>query len=194
MKKRLRGILSVLLAALCVSGLPSPVSAAGEGRPVSAEDVRNGTYEIEAETLNSSMFRIVGCTLTVTDEAMTARVTLSGRGFGKLYPGRGADAENEDESAFSPFGEDEEGRHVFDIPVSALDVPVPVAGWSIKRERWYDYDVVFRSDSLPDGAVTVSGGADPILWGAAALAAAAVAAAVFAAVRLKRKKKPDGTA
>jgi len=85
-------MLSVLLAALCVSALPVPVSAGGGSRPVYAEDIQNGTYEIEAETLNSSMFRIVGCTLTVTDEAMTARVTLSGKGFGKLYAGRGAEA------------------------------------------------------------------------------------------------------
>ena len=109
MNRRLNRMLSVLLAALCVSALPVPVSADGGSRPVYAEDIQNGTYEIEAETLNSSMFRIVGCTLTVTDEAMTARVTLSGKGFGKLYAGRGAEADRADEGAVSSFGEDEEG-------------------------------------------------------------------------------------
>ena len=185
MKMRLCGILSVLLAVLCASALPVPVSAAGGGRPLYAADVANGTYEIEAETLNSSMFRIVGCTLTVTDEGMTAHVTLSGKGFGRLFAGRGEDAENG--GAYSEFGEDGEGRHTFEIPVSALDTPVPVAGWSIKRERWYDYDVVFHSDSLPEGTVAKKGpGAAGILAGAGVTLAAA---GVLAFALMKRKKR-----
>ena len=186
MKNRISRIVSVLLASLCVTASPLPVSAAGGTRPVYAEDVENGTYEIEAETLNSSMFRIVGCTLTVTDEGMTARVTLSGKGFGRLYAGRGEDAENG--GAYSEFGEDGEGRHTFEIPVSALDTPVPVAGWSIKRERWYDYDVVFHSDSLPEGTVAKKGpGAAGILAGAGVtLAAAGVLA--FALIRRKKER------
>ena len=187
MNRRLNRMLSVLLAALCVSALPVPVSAGGGSRPVYAEDIQNGTYEIEAETLNSSMFRIVGCTLTVTDGGMTARVTLSGKGFGKLFAGRGEDAV---ESAVSLFGEDEEGRHTFEIPVSALDTPVPVAGWSIKRERWYDYDVVFRSDNLPKGAVTKSGNGRILPCAAACVGVAVIA--VFAAAGIRRKKKNAG--
>ena len=190
MNRRLNRMLSVLLAALCVSALPVPVSADGGSRPVYAEDIQNGTYEIEAETLNSSMFRIVGCTLTVTDEAMTARVTLSGKGFGKLYAGRGAEADRADEGAVSSFGEDEEGRHTFEIPVSALDISVPLAGWSIKREQWYDDDVVFHSESLPDGAVTKPGNGWilPVAAGAAALALIGT----IAAVGIKRKKRTGG--
>jgi len=68
-----------------------------------------------------------------------------------------------------------------------------LAGWSIKREQWYDYDVVFHSESLPDGAVTVSGSTDWILWTAAALVAVAVVA-VFLTAGLKRKKKAGGKA
>ena len=187
MKNRISRIVSVLLASLCVTASPLPVSAAGGSRPVYAEDVENGTYEIEAETLNSSMFRIVACTLTVTDEGMTAHVTLSGKGFGKLWAGRGADAV---ESEVSLYGEDGEGRHTFDIPVSALDVPVPVAGWSIKRERWYDYDVVFSSDSLPDGAAVKSGNSRILPWAAACVGIAGIAAlAVWGIRRGKRKGK-----
>ena len=193
MKRKLNGILTVLLAALCVLALPVSVSADGGSRPVYASDIQNGTYENVAVDSTSSMFRVVACTLTVTDEVMTAHMTLSGQGFGKLYLGRGAEAENEDESAFYLFGEDEEGRHTFDIPVEALDVPIPCAGWSIKREQWYDRDITFRADSLPDGAVAVSGSADWILWTAAALVAVAVVA-VFLTAGLKRKKKAGGTA
>ena len=193
MKRKLKGPLTVLLAALCVLALPVSVSADGGSKPVYASDIQNGTYENVAVDSTSSMFRVVACTLTVTDEGMTAHITLSGKGFGKLYLGRGEDALNEDESAFYLFGEDEEGRHTFDIPVEALDKPIPCAGWSIKKETWYDRDITFRSDSLPDGAVTVSGSSDWILWTAAALVAVAVVA-VFLTAGLKRKKKAGGKA
>jgi hypothetical protein len=192
MKMRLCGILSVLLAVLCASALPVPVSAAGGGRPVYAADVANGTYEIEAETLNSSMFRIVACTLTVTDESMSAHVTLSAKGFGKLFAGHGADADHGDGSEISVFSEDGEGRHTFDIPVSALDTPIPVAGWSIKREKWYDYDVVFHADSLPDGVVAKSGNSWILPCAAGCTAAAVIA--VFAVRGSRRRKKKQGDA
>ncbi len=192
MRKRLCGILTVLLAVLCASAFPVPVSAAGGGRPVYAADVANGTYEIEAETLNSSMFRIVACTLTVTDEDMRAHVTLSAKGFGKLYPGRGADADSGDGGAVSLFAEDEEGRHTFDIPVSALDTPIPVAGWSIKREKWYDYDVVFHADNLPEGAVTKSGNGWILPCAAGCVAVAVIA--VFAVRGARKRKKNLGAA
>ena len=193
MKRKLNGPLTVLLAALCVLALPVSVSADGGSKPVYASDIQNGTYENVAVDSTSSMFRVVACTLTVTDEGMTAHITLSGKGFGKLYLGRGEDALNEDESAFYLFGEDEEGRHTFDIPVEALDKPIPCAGWSIKKETWYDRDITFRSDSLPDGAVTVSGSSDWILWTAAVLVAVAVVAVFFTA-GLKWKKKAGGKA
>ncbi len=116
MKKSLKKIASVLLAGFCALALPVSVSADGGSRPLYAEDIQNGTYDVEV-TSTSSMFRVVACKLTVTDEGMTAHLTLSGQGFGKLYLGRGAEAEKEDEGAFYLYGEDEEGRHTFDIPV-----------------------------------------------------------------------------
>ena len=194
MKKKLIGLFTVLLTALCVSVSSVPAFAANGGsRPVYASEVQNGTYDGVTVDSTSSMFRVVACTLTVTDEGMTAHITLSGQGFGKLYLGRGADAENEDESAFYLFGEDEEGRHTFDIPVEALDKPIPCAGWSIKKEEWYDRDITFRSDSLPEGAVTASNNTDRLLWTAAAVVGVAVIA-VFVGAGLKRKKKTGGDA
>ncbi len=189
MNGRLKRTVSVLLAALCMLAIPVPASAAdGGGRPLYAADIRNGTYEIGVDS-TSSMFRVVACTLTVTDEGMKAHMTLSGQGFGKLYLGRGADAGTADESAVYPFGEDAEGRHTFDIPVEALDIPIPCAGWSIKREQWYDRDITFRSDTLPEGTVLKTDkGSGWILWTAAGCVTAAVAA-VFAAAGIRKRKK-----
>ena len=103
MKKSLKKIASVLLAGFCALALPVSVSADGGSRPLHAEDIQNGTYDVEV-TSTSSMFRVVACKLTVTDEGMTAHLTLSGKGFGKLYLGRGAEAEKEDEGAFYLYG------------------------------------------------------------------------------------------
>ena len=189
MKKSLKKIASVLLAGFCALALPVSVSADGGSRPLYAEDIQNGTYDVEV-TSTSSMFRVVACKLTVTDEGMTAHLTLSGQGFGKLYLGRGAEAEKEDEGAFYLYGEDGEGRHTFDIPVEALDLPIPCAGWSIKREQWYDRDITFLSASLPDGAVTRSdnGWILPAAAGAVALAVVCV----FAGAALRKGKKKAG--
>ena len=92
------------------------------------------------------------------------------------------------------FGEDEEGRHTFDIPVEALDKPIPCAGWSIKKEQWYDRDITFLSSTLPDGAVTKrSDGTKWLIPAAAAVAGVAVIAGA-AAIVSKRKKKAGGKA
>ena len=177
-------VLCALLAAL--SSVPA-FAADKEGTPLYAADIQNGVYENVAVDSTSSMFRVIACTLTVTDEGMTAHMTLSGQGFGKLYLGRGEAARGEDESAFYPFGDDGEGHHTFDIPVEALDKPLPCAGWSIKREEWFDRDITFRSDSLPEGAVIRKAGASwlPV---AAASAAVIVLGAAFAFFAIRKKK------
>ena len=48
--------------------------------PVSAADLKEGTYDISVES-NSSMFKIISCALTVKDGAMTARMTMGGTGY-----------------------------------------------------------------------------------------------------------------
>ena len=45
--------------------------------PVSAADLKDGTYDISVES-SSSMFKIISCALTVQDGAMTARMTMGG--------------------------------------------------------------------------------------------------------------------
>ena len=88
-------VLCALLAAL--SSVPA-FAADKEGTPLYAADIQNGVYENVAVDSTSSMFRVIACTLTVTDEGMTAHMTLSGQGFGKLYLGRGEAARGEENS------------------------------------------------------------------------------------------------
>ena len=107
----------------------------------------DGEYSISVDS-SSSMFKVVDCKLTVANGEMTAVMTLSGTGYGKLFMGTGEEAANADESAYIPFVEDAEGKYTYTVPVAALDTPIQCAAWSIKKSEWYDRDLVFKSDSI----------------------------------------------
>lgn len=119
--------------------------------PVAADELNEGEWPIQVEC-SSSMFRITECTLTVTGETMSARMTMGGTGYLWLYPGTGEEAAGAEESERIPF-EEQDGVHSFTIPVEALDQAVPCAAYSKRREKWYDRTLVFRSDSLPQEAL-----------------------------------------
>ena len=124
--------------------------------PLTAEQLVPGTYHISVES-SSSMFQFADCELTVPEPAeetaeMTAVVTLTGTGYRYLYMGTAEEAIGLDETAYSEFKEDAEGRYTYEIPVSALDTPLPCVSWSIRKEKWYDHQVVFDSDELPEEA------------------------------------------
>ena len=83
---------------------------------------------------------------------MTAEMTLSGKGYEKLFPGTAEQAENADEARFCFFHEDAEGKYAYTFPVGALDQETDCAAYSFKKQRWYDRTLIFESDSLPDEA------------------------------------------
>lgn len=118
---------------------------------VYADSVKEGEYDIDVDS-SSTMFKITECRLTVADGAMTARLTMSGNGYGYLFLGTGEDAEKAEESEYIPA--EEEGDAVaFTVPVEALDKEIDCAAFSKKKEQWYDRKLVFRADSLPKGAI-----------------------------------------
>lgn len=120
--------------------------------PVYGTDIQNGVYSVEAES-SSSMFRIVKAELTVADGNMTAVITLSGKGYSKLYMGTGLQAVEAEESAYISFVEDEEGAYTYTIPVEALNQPLECAAFSKKKEKWYDRQILFRADTIPQDAL-----------------------------------------
>lgn len=136
---------------------PAPSGAAAESEPsapVYGDRVRDGTYEIEISS-SSSMFRIIDARLTVKDGAMSAVMTLGGDGYEKLYMGTGEEAAAADSGAYIYFVEDEAGRYTYAVPVEALDRDTDCAAFSTRKQRWYDRVLVFRSASLPEGAVAL---------------------------------------
>ena len=107
----------------------------------------DGEYSISVDS-SSSMFKVVDCKLTVANGEMTAVMTLSGTGYGKLFMGTAEEAASADESAFIPFVENAEGAYTYTVPVAALDTPINCAAWSTKKSEWYDRELTFRSDSI----------------------------------------------
>ncbi len=124
---------------------------AAEAVPVRADSLNEGTWPVTVDS-SSSMFNIVSCELTVKDGKMSAEMTMGGQGYLYVYMGTGAEAEAAPESEYIPFAE-KDGAHTFTVPVEALDAGLDCAAFSKNRERWYDRTLVFRSDSLPAGAL-----------------------------------------
>ncbi len=124
-----------------------PLGAASAASTEKTGAPADGTYNITVES-SSSMFKIVDCQLTVANGEMTAVMTLSGTGYGKLYMGTAEEAANAAESDCIPFVENAEGAYTYTVPVAALDTPVNCATWSIKKEEWYDRELVFSSDGI----------------------------------------------
>ena len=116
--------------------------------PVSAADLKEGTYDISVES-SSSMFKIISCALTVKDGAMTARMTMGGTGYLYVYMGTGEEASKVPESDLISFEENSDGTHSFTVPVETLNEVLPCTAFSKKKEKWYDRELVFEASGIP---------------------------------------------
>ena len=142
-------------AALLLIGLALSVhfaaAAEGERTPVTADQLREGSYAIGVES-SSSMFRIVTAELTVANGEMKVCMTLSGTGYEKLFMGTGAEAMAAPDAECIYFVEDAAGKYTYTVPIEALDQDTDCAAWSIRKQKWYDRVLVFESDGLPEEA------------------------------------------
>ena len=128
----------------------TPAQTAGG---VQGSQIKDGTYTITVDS-DSSMFKVTNCELKVVKGAMTAVITLSGQGYGKLFLGTAEAAAAAEESRFIPAVDNAAGEKTYALPLEALDTDVACAAWSIKKETWYDRTLVFHSADLPDGVIT----------------------------------------
>jgi hypothetical protein len=127
-------------------------TAIPEPQPIYAGQIKEGTYTINVLS-SSSMFRVVDAQLIVADGAMTCIMTMSGKGYGKLYMGTGAEALADTEDHTIPSVINTEGAVTFEVPVEALDMDIDCAAWSIRKESWYDRVLVFQSALIPKEAI-----------------------------------------
>lgn len=128
--------------------------------PVRASDIENGVYTVTVDS-SSSMFKITDCTLAVSDDKMSAVMTMSGTGYLYLYMGTGNEAVAADKADYIIYEETADGTHTFTVPVEALDQGIACAAYSKRKEQWYDRTLLFRSDSLPVEALKNSSFTDP---------------------------------
>ena len=99
---------------------------------------------------DNKMFKIIRSVLTLKDGQYTAQITLSGTGYDKLYCGTAEQAAADSANWIAYSGEynyEDEGEaktgYVFNIPVSAVNQPIPVAAHSLKKDEWMDRNVTF---------------------------------------------------
>ncbi len=122
--------------------------------PIYSMDLVPGTYSIDVKS-TSSKFKVVDALLTVTEDYMTADITLSGKGYLCLYMGTGEEAASASEEEYIPY-EEINDYYVYHIPVEALDKELSVAAFSKRKEKWYDRRLLFLASSLPEEALTLS--------------------------------------
>lgn len=134
------------------SEMVTPEEVVEEGMvPILGDAVKDGTYPVTVDS-SSSMFNITKAELTVTEGRMTAVMTMGGTGYLYVFPGSAEEAAAAEESTYIPYEETAEGVHTFTIPVEALDLGIPCAAYSKRKELWYDRTLLFRADSLPADA------------------------------------------
>lgn len=109
--------------------------------------IADGAYEITVDS-SSPMFHVTKCVLKVENGAMTAAMTMSGDGYGKVHMGTAEEAVQAPEGGYIAVETDEQGNAVFTVPVAALNQEIACAAWSIRKETWYDRVLVFRGDTV----------------------------------------------
>ena len=161
-------VLAVLIAhcSLLIPHLTAQVASGDEmlvpekvGReemiPVSASDIAEGEYEVEAES-SSSMFRITKTRLSVKDGQMSVKITMSGKSYTKFFLGSAQDASDAKGKGEILAQTDENGAICFSFPVSELNSSIICAAFSSKKGKWYEREILFDASSLPEKSLFVS--------------------------------------
>lgn len=118
--------------------------------PVTADRLNDGVYEVAVDS-SSSMFKVVGCDLTVKDGQMTVLLHMKSDAYTYMYPGAAEDAAKAPAEDLSPLMEPD-GGYAFVLPLDALDAGYTCAAFSARKQVWYPRTLLFRSDSLPEDA------------------------------------------
>jgi hypothetical protein len=126
--------------------------------PVYPEDFDEGTYDAEALS-SSQFFKITQARLTNSGGSIEAIIRISSTSYAYVYPGTAAEAAAADQSKWIPADESS-GYGEFTLEVDALNREMPCAAYSKKKDKWYDRDIVFLAESLPQENLHVELSAD----------------------------------
>ena len=119
--------------------------------PISASEVKNGSFDIMVLS-SSRFFKPELSSITSKDGELAALVNMKSKSYKYVYLGTAEEASKADESQLIPVTIDGEHSH-FEIPLKSLNSDVPCAAFSIKRQKWYNRNIVFDASSLPDKAL-----------------------------------------
>lgn len=119
--------------------------------PISASEVKNGSFDIMVLS-SSRFFKPELSSITSKDGELAALVNMKSKSYKYVYLGTAEEASKADESRLIPVTIDGEHSH-FEIPLKSLNSDVPCAAFSIKRQKWYNRNIVFDASSLPDKAL-----------------------------------------
>ena len=120
-------------------------------QPITAEQVEDGTYQIEAES-SSSFFKLGDTKLTVRDGQMTAEIAFDSKSYPLVYMGT---AEEAAAAPYEDYIEFDGDAWTFTVPVNALDQEIDCAAYSKRRKQWYYRKLMFYAATLPDGALKI---------------------------------------
>ena len=121
--------------------------------PVYPEDFKEGTYDVEALS-TSQYFKITNAEITNDGKKLKAVITISSTSYKYVYPGTAEEAASADESEWIKADESS-GFGQFELEAEALNYEMPCAAYSKKKDRWYDRDIAFMAESLPEDALFI---------------------------------------
>jgi sirohydrochlorin cobaltochelatase len=119
--------------------------------PVAAAALNDGTYEVTVSS-SSSMFKPRNATITVADGKITATFDLS-KAYTWFFMGAIEEVADADSAAFLKGTATEDGLWNSTVEVEARDEGIACSAYSQNRDKWYPELILFRADSLPEGAL-----------------------------------------
>ena len=117
----------------------------------------DGTYQVNAEA-GGKMFRVTDCVMTVKNGQMTAAVTLSGKGYNRIYLGDVNNAPDDEKNWILPESLLAE-RYTFQVPVEKLDEVMTIAVHTTKSNKWDTRTLTFHSEGMTKIADSNNGNA-----------------------------------
>ncbi|MDY6038254.1 MAG: hypothetical protein SPI74_04645 [Eubacterium sp.] len=119
--------------------------------PISCSELNDGSYDIIVLS-SSSFFKPELSKLVVKDGNFSANVKIKSKSYGYIFMGNAEEAVKADKSELIPITVSGDSSY-FELPVNALNKDIPCAAFSIKREKWYNRNLVFDASSLPNKAL-----------------------------------------
>ena len=118
--------------------------------PVTADMLKTGTYTVNMRS-SSSMFKVDSVELNVLSGGiMEVKLYMHSNAYSHMFVGTAEEAAKSGGPYLELQGLVDTG--FFSFPIEALDAPIEVAAFSVRKQKWYDRTILFEASSLPEDA------------------------------------------